>query len=423
MSSRVRLAAFALGAAAFVAAAAVPALRSLTPVDSDVPLYRVERSDFTRHVHAEGNLEAVDATLLGPPPEVSRPLKIAWMAPDGAMVSAGDVVIRFDPTELEQERLDGSYDRATAESRIDGQSIREEGSLRNLERDAEMAGVELDYAMSLATKDERIFSRNEIIEAEIDRDLAEKRQEHAEVTGEIERGLAQTELDLLSIEHRKADLKVEQAEDALEALEVRAPHDGIFVLKRIWGRKPEVGRMVWGGHAVAELPKLDAMQARVFVLEADAGGLEVGVAARVVIDAHPDASYSAVVKSADALAQRRNRKSPVQYFGVTLELERTDSLMKPGQRVGATLVFDERGDALTVPPQAVFEEGGKKIVHVRNGARFEPRDVELGPAGLGRVVVESGLVEGDLVALRDPTRGLEQDAGATPDGNGGPLSQ
>lgn len=411
MSTRARLASISAGAVVCVAAA-VPALRGLATPDPGVPVYEVRRADFARRVHADGNLEAVDATLLGPPPEVSRPLKIAWLAPDGAPVEEGDVVIRFDPTELEQERRDGSFDRATAASRIEGRELREEGALHNLERDAELAGVELDYALAFSSKDEQIFSRNEIIEAEIDRNLAEQRMEHAEATGEIQRDLGQTELDLLSIEHRKAQLKVEQAEKALEGLEVRAPHDGIFVLKRIWGRKPEVGRMVWGGNAVAELPKLDAMQARVFVLEADAGGLEVGVPGTVVLDAYPDSTYTAKIKSADTLAQRRNRKSPVQFFGVTLELERTDPLMKPGQRVQATLVLDERDDVLTVPPQAVFEDDGNKIVYVQQGSGFAPHEVELGPAAPGRVVVESGIDEGDLVALRDPTHGAIQDGGA-----------
>jgi len=203
---------------------------------------------------------------------------------------------------------------------------------------------------------------------------------------------------------------------------VRAPHDGIFVLKRVWGRKPEVGRMVWGGNAVAELPKLEAMEAKVYVLEADAGGLEVGIPGSVVLDAYPDQTYSAEVKHADALAQRRNRQSPVQYFQVTLELERTDPVMKPGQRVQAELILDERADVLTVPPQAVFEDDGKKVVYVHGGDDFESREVELGPAGLGRVVIESGLREGDLVALRDPNRAPD-DPVTGREGGSGPVSR
>jgi multidrug efflux pump subunit AcrA (membrane-fusion protein) len=111
---------------------------------------------------------------------------------------------------------------------------------------------------------------------------------------------------------------------------------------------------------------------------------------------------------------------PVQYFGVMLELERTDpALMKPGQRVQADLSLDEQSDVLSVPRQAIFEREGRPVVYVGRGRRFKPRPVELGTAGLGRVVILSGLEEGERVALRDPTRPLlaPDEDGAT--GSGG----
>jgi len=393
-----------------IVAGGAQVLRGLTASEADVAVLTVERGDFVRNVWTEGNLQAVDATLLGPPAEVRRPLKIAWLAPDGSPVKQGDVVVRFDPTELEQDLREGRYDRQTADSRITHKSVKSEGNLRNLERDSELATLELDYAENFQSNDKRIFSRNQIVESEIDRDLAQDKLVHAERTGEIQRKLDRAELDLLEIERRKADLKVDQAEQGMRGLEVRAPHDGIFVIKSVWGRKPEIGQVVWGGQPVAELPKLDEMEARIYVLEADAGGLEVGIPASVVLDAHPDMVFKAEVANADALAQRRDHRSPVQYFGVTLRLERTDSVMKPGQRVQAQLKLDELHDVLSVPRQAVQDRDGARVVYRRNGAGFEPVDVTLGPAGVGRVVIEEGLEAGDVIALRDPTRAPDDPA-------------
>jgi hypothetical protein len=39
----------------------------------------------------------------------------------------------------------------------------------------------------------------------------------------------------------------------------------------------------------------------------------------------------------------------------------------------------------------------------KDGKGFSPVEVTLGPAALGRVVIEKGLGENDVVALRDPT--------------------
>jgi multidrug efflux pump subunit AcrA (membrane-fusion protein) len=396
--------------AVVAASAALPTLRGIGGgTDDEVPTYIVERGDFVREIHADGNLKAADATLLGPPPEHRRPLKIAWLFPDGSYVRAGDVVIRFDPTDLEEELQEGRHDRATTDSQITSKQVREEGSRHNLERDAEVAALELDYAQSFQSKDAMIFSRREIIESEIDEKLAHQKKEHAQLAGDLHHELVRTELDLLGIERRKAELKISQAAEALEALEVRAPHDGIFVLKQVWGRKPEVGQTVWGGNAVAEIPKPEKMESQVYVLEADAGGLEVGLPATVLLDAQPDVVYKATASQVAALAQRRNHRSPVQYFSVTLELERTDTaVMKPGQRVSAVLTLDERQDVLTVPRQTVFEDEGKKIVYVRRGGGFEPTEVELGPSALGRLVIDAGLEEGDRIALRDPTRPADE---------------
>ena len=41
--------------------------------------------------------------------------------------------------------------------------------------------------------------------------------------------------------------------------------------------------MVWRGNPLAEIPKPDVMEAKVYVLEADAGGLRVGAPASVTL--------------------------------------------------------------------------------------------------------------------------------------------
>src|SRR5512139_1685120 len=144
------------------------------------------------------------------------------------------------------------------------------------------------------------------------------------------------------------------------------------------------------------------MQAKVYVLEADAGGLVPGVPASVVVEAHPEIEFKAKIKKVDTLAKRRTGWIPVQYFGTTLEFEATDAaVMKPGQRVRAVLALDSRPDAISIPRNAVFEKDGRKIVYKRTRSGFVPVPVDLGPAAVGRVVVEKGLEPGDEIALRD----------------------
>jgi hypothetical protein len=146
------------------------------------------------------------------------------------------------------------------------------------------------------------------------------------------------------------------------------------------------------------------MQARVFVLEASAGALAPGLSANVILDAHPEVVYAAKIARVDTLAQPRHPDVPVQYFGVTLELETTDvATMRVGQRVRATIVA-RQAEAVVVPRQAVFERDGKRIVYRANGGDFEPVEVEIGVSSAGRIQIVAGIEAGDRIALRDPTR-------------------
>jgi RND family efflux transporter MFP subunit len=412
------LAGFAAAAAGVVA---IPTFDGLAN-ELDIPVHEVERSFFTRTVVAEGILEAEKTTPLAAPNAARQPLTVAWLAADGSLVEKDEVVIRFDPTEMEQNLLDGQSEKDTAVNRMDKQELESEAVFENLNRDADMAGRELDYAREFQSKDTEIFSRAEIIESEIDQDLATRKKTHALETKQLQEELSSVELELIEIQKKKAELKIQQAEAGLRSLEVRAPHDGIFVLKRDRRGETQVGQTIWPGQPLAELPRLEVMQAKVYVLEADAGGLEEGVEADVVLEAYPLRSFRATVESVAALAQRRNRRSPVQYFEVILELDATvPELMKPGQRARANLYLANLDDVISVPRQAVVEEDdGDKIVFRRAGSGFEPVEVTLGPTALGRVVIESGLSQGDVIALTDPTR-RSGDSDSAANGSGRPA--
>jgi multidrug resistance efflux pump len=405
----------AIVASGLVAAAIAVAGLSKLSARTDVPLYEVRPGRFVRRISAEGTLKAVQATPLGAPVEAQEALKIGWLLPDGSSVNKGDVLVRFDPTDFENKLREGRGDEATARNKIEKSDAQSTATRENLRRDAEQARRELEAARTFQKKDAEIFSRSQIIEAEVDETLAAKKRDYSESVRAVRERLARAERGLLAIDERKARLTIQRAEQGLGALELKAPHDGILVYRRDWrGEMPRVGDTVWSGQLLGEIPGLDRMQADIFVLEADAGGLAVGQSATVTVESNPDRVVGARVSRVDAVAKPRVRNVPVQYFGVTLALERTDTaFMKPGARVRAELESAGRDNALSVPLQAIFENDGKPVVHRWRRGRFEAVEVALGPASLGRIVVEKGLAAGDRVALADPARPRgERPAGA-----------
>ena len=378
-------------------------------VDS-IPTFQVEPIQFARRVTAEGMLKSTKATPLSAPMQVPQSLKIAWIADDGSSVKKDEVVVRFDPTDFEKDLLGGRDDRHSVDNKITKGDTLASTTRVNLKRDAHQAQEELLAARQFKFDDAEVFSRYQRIESDIDQTLAGDKKAHAENVLGVRDNLARADRDLLGIEEKKAGLKIRNAEQGLNALELHAPYDGILVLQRDWrGDIPRVGNSVWPGQSLGEIPDLNSMKAEVFVLEADAAGLAVGQKATVALESNPLKPYSGKVTQVDKLARPRFRGVPVQYFGVTVTLDRTEpSVMKPGARVRAILEIENRNNVFSIPRQALFEKEGKKLVYRKRGGHFEAVPVEIATSSPGRVVITRGMVKGDQLAMRDPTANEEQ---------------
>lgn len=406
-----------LGMAVVLVGSALAALAavSLRP-EAPIPTHRVEPGPFERRVRADGVLRAVRATPVTVPTALRRSLGVAWLVDDGSPVDAGDLVAVLDRAELEGRLLTGREDLTAAEVRTEAAETGRLATLERLSRELEIARLELEHALEFQARDEDLYSRFELIESEIDRQLAELRLDQAGRLRGVHEQLSDAELELLAVDRRRALLMIRQAEEGLAAIELRAPHGGIVALERNWQGEPvRVGDSAFPGRKLAELPDLSRMEVEVFVLEADGGGLAVGQPAEVTLKAVPDRVFRGEVTRVDALARPRLRWLPVQYFAATVSLEETDpAIMKPGQRVEAVLTLDRLEDALTVPRHAVLERDEERLVYRRRRGGFEAVPVTLGPASAGWVVVTSGLEAGDVVALGEPQNRSLAATGAVP---------
>jgi len=373
----------------------------------DIASVTVTKQAFVRRVTAEGALRAVTGTEIDVPdtPGVWVLRKLAWLAPDGTLVTAGDVIARFDPSEAERQLRDAQADLDTADVRLREEKLDAAQALADRDTQATLARQDATQKRLFQAKDPMLYTRNEIIEAEIEGQLAIARQDQAEYASQTERKVSRSNVELAAIARQRAQLALEHARTALANMAVRAPQDGLLVLRRDdHGDLPRFGTQMSANNPIGDIPALDQMEAELFVLEVDASGLVAELPADVVIESRPDLVVHGKIRLVDKLARPRQMGSPVSYVSAVVALDHTDrEVMKPGQRVHATLITAKL-DALVVPRQAVFEHAGTPIVYRRGAHGWEPVTVELGPATVGRVVVTAGLAEGDVIAERDPTR-------------------
>src|SRR6185503_9238801 len=170
----------AAAAAALVLLAIVGAGFVRRVVPDGVATVRVSPGRFVREVEARGSLKAVKATPILVPPELGRQQKVAFLAKDGAFVKAGETVVEFDPYDAEREAADGKADLTAAQARIE--KARAEGTKNeaSLGLDKDVAKEQLDGAETFRLTDESLYSRHQIIESQLDRDLFKAKAEVAE---------------------------------------------------------------------------------------------------------------------------------------------------------------------------------------------------------------------------------------------------
>jgi hypothetical protein len=73
-----------------------------------------------------------------------------------------------------------------------------------------------------------------------------------------------------------------------------------------------------------------------------------------------------------------------------IAISNPDGVLRPGTFVRALLVTDARAQTVTVPDAAVQQDGGLKVVYVKNGDTFERREVAVGESAGGRTQIRSG---------------------------------
>lgn len=380
---------------------------------------------FEIRVPGRGELLAEKTTPIGVPQNLRGPQTVAWLAADGARLAAGDTVARLDDRQTSQGRATALREVGKMDLSIAAQKIDQATEKAQLSSQIALLGQEKSIASKYAPKDPEIFSRQEIIDAQVSLELLDTKEGLYRGKQQRQDRKHRTDGQLLALQRQTHQVRVDQADEALASVVIKAPHDGIFVRKKWRGEPVSVGTTVWGDDGIGELPDLSSMEAKINVLESEAPGLAVGIPAEVVLDAAPDRVFKAKVKTVGAVAQPIEDESPVKYFEVILSIEKTDlGLMRPGQQVSATIFVAREDKSISVPNQALFHKGDENWVFVRaggglGGGGFEKRAVTLGRRSLTRTIVEKGLEPGDVVALADPEALLADGTGGDGSGGGG----
>ena len=358
--------------------------------------------EFT--VPARGELIASEALPVALPPGLRMGFNIAWMAPEFSEVRKGDVVARFDDTQIVETRQETALNVAKSDFRL--AELERTGQLEQVRIDQESDRVEGEREISeaFASVDERLMSRNEIIDALSDVDYLNVEAAFLQWQWETFDRRTDAEANTILAEQKGELAKLEKQDTALGMMELRSPADGTFIYAETpWGAKLGKGKRVFPGMPVGLLPVKGKVRARLFVAESDAVGLGEGQSVRFRLDSAPGQAFSATVASVSAVASPLDRDNPQKFFTVEADIADVDAeLMRVGSRLRAEIVTGSLDDAIVVPAQAVYGDDSASWVYVAAGGRPKRRDVTLGRRGPDLVEVADGLRAGERVVLVSP---------------------
>ena len=365
-------------------------------------LHEVHYSEREALVPARGELEAEAATAIQAP-MVGPSKVIAWLAPEYSRVKKGDVIVRFDAQLMQQQRQWAQGDLALTE-----EDLREKhGSL-----DTEQAGTLLDigqviseknFAEKFAVEDDRIKSRLEILDDQLDTRYLESKLEFLDWKNNRFATSADGEVEVLSVQQDKHSAKIERLEEGLSELEILAPHDGLVTYEANWrGEKAQVGKRIWPGRKVGDLPDVSAMQARLQVLDREAVGIRPGQPVVLWFETEPDWRFAATVQSISAAPSSIERGNPQKFYEVIAAFdEQYPDRFKLGRGVRGQIRVAPAERRMEIPIQCLFQDSDGAYVWVYQNGVFKRRMVTIGPATPTHIEITRGLAPGEQIALYD----------------------
>lgn len=209
-----------------------------------------------------------------------------------------------------------------------------------------------------------------------------------EVLARLERSSALLDVYSKILGLQQARVELERKQEELAGLTLRAPLSG-----RVIEVNTAPGQKVEAGKTVVKLASYAKMTTEIMIDELDIVHVKPGMEATVRVDALPGKTFAARVVE---VAAQGTQKEGIPGFPVKVEVLEPGEL-RAGMTANVSIFVDERRNVLTVPIEAVYEEGGQTFVQVVEAGQLREVPVKLGLQDRRVAEVLEGLSEGQVV--------------------------
>ncbi len=368
-------------------------------VESQIPTYQVTNKPFDIRINATGEIEAAESQKVIAPGR--RPKMLSWLAEENTYVEAGDVIARFDSERILRDKNEEEFAVLKLQQDVVSSAASQNQEKQFVQSEQAFVEEEFSFVDRFAIDDLRIYSKLDIIDTLQNRDFLEAKDTFLDWKEDSILEQHDSAMSVLNIKKQGHQNKLNQYVSALNQLEVRAPYSGLLVyVKDRRGEKPAIGNTVFPGRALAEIPNLENLQAKLYVLANDAIELNNDQTVELTLDAFPDKTFTGTVTSVSAFPREIKRGNPIKYYELSASInEQNKDILKPGRKLTATIQVTQPKDTLAVPLQSIIYEQEQSYVYIQRGDDFVKHPITTGRKNLYFIEVTSGLNTGDNIAL------------------------
>jgi multidrug resistance efflux pump len=290
---------------------------------------------------ASGEVYAQSTAAISPPiVEDLWQLTVTQMAGDGAPVKKGDPVVSFDGAEVNKSLTAKRSELEEKKRTQDKLRLELAEKARTEALTAAEAHADAVKAQRKASQPEAYVAGVEYKKLLIDRRKAEQKEAKSrerEAVAADERAAEQRAADA-DVKRLNAD--VERMQNSLGSLNLTAPRDGIFLHATIpWnGEKIEVGKQIWRGMSVGEIPDVGTLAVRASLPERDLSRVKVGDWVRITLEGGGGQTLSGRVESIGLGVHSKSKVEPVPVVDLRITLDASKVALKPGQPVHVEIV-------------------------------------------------------------------------------------
>lgn len=376
-------------------------------VETEV-LTQVKVGLFRSEVTASGELYAKNSVdIMGPDGMRQANIwetTISHIIDEGTVVNKGDYVARLDQSELGQKIQQASSDFTISSSQYKEAKLDTAMELRK-------ARDEMDNMLFEMEKQKLVLDNSQyeppatVKEKRMELDRAQKRYDQTKENYKLQLEKAKAKVEASEAEMLEDKRRLEFLQEISDQFVITAPESGMLIYRRDWrGNKiAQGGRVAAWEPVVATLPDLTNMISKTYINEVDINTVSTGQIVELGLDAFPDKKLTGTVTSVANMGQQRPN-SDSKVFEVVVEINESDTTLRPGMSTSNKIVARVIEEAMFVPVEAVHSQGDSiAFVLLKDGMAIVKQEVELGISNSDQVIIKAGLEEGQSVYLSDPS--------------------